>query len=57
MFMFQLSIRKTTELLRTLEMMSLSESLAFKEVGGGEVRGQYLVGESKDHGFTKTTLS
>ena len=55
--MFQLSNTKTTELLRTLETRSLSETQACKEVGGGEVRGQYLVGESKDHGFTKTTLS
>lgn len=44
------------ELLGTLlKIMSFSESLAFKE--GQAARGRYLVGESKDHGFTKTPLS
>lgn len=47
--------QRTAELLRTLGIMPLSESLPFKEGHGG--RGQYIVGESKDHGFNKTLLT
>lgn len=47
--------QRTDGLLRTLGIMPLSESLPFKEGHGG--RGQYIVGEGKDHGFTRTLLT